>query len=209
MFCGCVTDAGTTSARPDFRQVLENLYQGRALIPFASGQSIPLSPNTLWVVSRGVVQLTTLYPSGDEGLLGLAGPAMPFGLPLTLIHPYQANALSDVDLMSLTVEEIQRSLELSKGIYTHLIRRLGQTEALLALAGHRRVEDRLRDLLMLLKQEFGQPQTQGTCLSVRLTHQHLANAIGTTRVTVTRLLGQFRQEGWLTVTPERYLLMTA
>lgn len=208
MFCGCVMDAGTTTARPDFRQVLENLYQGRALIPFANGQSIPLSANTLWIVSRGVVQLTTLYPSGDEGLLGLAGPAMPFGLPLTLIHPYQANALSDVDLMSLTVEEVQRSMELSKGIYAHLIRRLGQTEALLALAGHRRVEDRLRDLLMLLKQEFGQSQPHGICLSIRLTHQHLANAIGTTRVTVTRLLGQFRQEGWLTVTPERYLLMT-
>ncbi|MEO0541602.1 MAG: helix-turn-helix domain-containing protein [Cyanobacteria bacterium P01_A01_bin.105] len=36
-------------------------------------------------------------------------------------------------------------------------------------------------------------------MSVRLTHHQLATIIGTTRVTVTRLLRDFRAEGWVTI----------
>lgn len=195
------------ASTPDLRQILEELYQGRSLHPFRSGQLIPLYSNEVWIVCRGVVQLSTLYPNGEEALLGLASPSMPFGLPITLIHPYQATALSDVDLMQLAVSEIEQSPALAQGIFPHLNRRLRQTEAFLALAGHRRVEDRLRQLLLLLQQEVGQPTADGTRLSVRLTHQHLANAIGTTRVTVTRLLGQLRDEGWLTIDGSRHIVL--
>ncbi|MEL6763450.1 MAG: helix-turn-helix domain-containing protein, partial [Cyanobacteria bacterium J06607_6] len=41
---------------------------------------------------------------------------------------------------------------------------------------------------------------------VRLTHHQLATAIGTTRVTVTRLLKDFKEEGWLQ-TQQRYLIV--
>ncbi|KGF72553.1 transcriptional regulator [Neosynechococcus sphagnicola sy1] len=195
------------TVQPDLRQLLEELYQGRTLHPYRSGTMIPLYPQEIWVVCRGVVQLSTLYTSGDEALLGLVGPAMPFGLPLTFIHPYQAIALSDVDLMALTMSDVKKSPTLAHSLFHHLTRRLRQSEALLALAGHRRVEERLRHLLLLLRQEFGQPNPEGMRLNVRLTHQHLANAIGTTRVTVTRLLGQFREEGWLLVDANRHLVI--
>jgi CRP-like cAMP-binding protein len=195
--------------QPDLRKLLEELYQGRSLYPFSSNQIIEMLPNEIWVVSRGVVQLGTLYDTGDEALLGLAGPSMPFGLPLTLIRPYQATALSDVDLMRLTMAEIEQSSVLSQGIFRHLTRRLRQTEAILAMVGYRRVEDRLCHLLLLLKQEIGQPlmDGSGTRLSVRLTHQQLANAIGTTRVTMTRLINQLRERGWLTIDRHRYIVL--
>ncbi|MEB3357516.1 MAG: Crp/Fnr family transcriptional regulator [Synechococcales bacterium] len=193
----------------DLRQVLEELYQGRNLHPYASGQSIPVNSQEIWVVCRGIVQLGTLYATGDEALLGLACPSMPFGLPLTSIRPYQALALTSVDLMRLSMVEIEQSPILAQSIFRHLSRRLRQTEALLAMVGYRRVEERLRHLLMLLKQEVGQPtEDGGSRLSVRLTHQQLANAIGTTRVTVTRLLSQLREEGWVTVDRQRHIIIT-
>lgn len=195
------------ASHPDLRRLLEDLYQERTLYPYRGGQTIQMSPNEIWIACRGVVQLSTFYPSGDEALLGLACPSMPFGLPLTLIHPYQATALSDVDLLGLTVAEIENSPLLAQSIFRHLGRRLRQTEAVLALAGHRRVESKLRNLLLLLKQEVGQPVETGTRLSVRLTHQHLANAIGTTRVTVTRLLGKLQREGWLKIDQSRHIVI--
>lgn len=193
--------------QPDLRQVLEHLYQGRSLSAFRAGQAIPLNPQDVWIVYRGVVQLSTLYPNGDEALLGLAGPSMPFGLPLTLIHPYQATALSDVDLMCLSLAEIEQSDTLAREIFHHMSRRLRQAEAMLAMVGCRRVEERLRQLLLLLQMEIGQPVAGGTRLSVRLTHQHLASAIGTTRVTVTRLLGQLREEGQLVIDDRRHIVL--
>ena len=193
--------------QPDLRQLLEELYRGRSLQPYRSGQAIRMLPDEILVVCRGVVQLGTLYDSGDEALLGLACPSMPFGLPLSFIRPYQAMALTDVDLMRLRVVEIEQSPMLAQGIFRHLARRLQQTEAVLAMVGYRRVEERLRHLLTLLKQEVGQPNPNGTRLSVRLTHQQLANAIGTTRVTVTRLLSQLQEEGWLIIDSTRHIVL--
>jgi CRP-like cAMP-binding protein len=196
-----------TASQRDLRQFLEELYREKHLLTFRTGQTIPLNPNEIWIVSRGVVQLSTLYPNGDEALLGLACAFMPFGLPLSLIHPYQAIALSNVDLMRLTLAEVQQSAELTQEIAQHLIRRLRQSEAMLAMAGCRRVEERLRQLLVLLQMEIGQPAPGGTRLSVRLTHQHLASAIGTTRVTVTRLLSKLKQEGRLKMDKDRHIVL--
>lgn len=195
------------SPQPDLRQLLEELYRGRSLQPYRSGQPIRMLSDEVLVVCRGVVQLGTLYDSGDESLLGLACPSMPFGLPLSFIRPYQAFALTDVDLMRLRLVEIEQSPTLAQGIFRHLTRRLQQTEAVLAMVGYRRVEERLRHLLVLLKQEVGQSHPQGTRLSVRLTHQQLANAIGTTRVTVTRLLSQLQEEGWLIIDSSRHIIL--
>ncbi len=195
------------SQHSDPRELLEELYQGRTLQGFRAGQSIPMNPNDLWIVCRGVVQLNTLYPNGDEALLGLACPSMPFGLPISLIYPYQAIALSDVDLMSLTLAELQQHPGLMQEFFQHLARRLRQAEAMLAMAGCRRVEDRLRQFLLLLQMEVGQPSPEGMRLTVRLTHQHLASAIGTTRVTVTRLLGKLREEGWLKLDGDRHIIL--
>jgi len=196
-----------TSFQSDWRQLLEGLYRERTLHPFRSGEAIMMHPREIWVVCRGVVQLSTFHPCGDEVSLGLISPSMPFGLPLTLIDPYQAIALSDVDLMRLTMVEVEQSPTLSQGLFKHLSRRLQQTEALLASVNHRRVEDRLRQFLMLLKDEIGQPSSTGSRISVRLTHQHLANAIGSTRVTVTRALGQLQEEGWLTIGRDRHIVI--
>ncbi len=197
----------STIVSPDLRQLLEQLYQERTLQPFRSGQIIPMRPDEVWVTCRGVVVLNTLYPTGDEALLGIVTPSMPFGLPLTWISPYQAIALTDVDLLPLTLTEIEKSPALCQGIFRHLGRRLQQAEAFLALSGCRRVEDRLKQLLILLQHEVGQSIATGTRLNVRLTHQQLANAIGTTRVTVTRLLGQLKREGWLTIDAKRHIVL--
>lgn len=189
------------------RQILEDLYRERTLTPYTMGQTIPLYPDEWVVVCRGVVQISTFYTNGNEALIGFAGPSMPVGLPLTALDPYQATALTDVDILRLSATEVESSEILAQGLLRHMIRRLRQTEALLALSGRRRVEDRLQQLLGLLALEIGTPTPTGIRLNVRLTHQNLANAIGTTRVTITRLLNRFRQQGWLSFDKQRHLLL--
>ena len=73
--------------------------------------------------------------------------------------------------------------------------------------GLRRVEERLRAFLDLLAADYGQPVEAGIRVGVRLTHQDLANALGSTRVTITRLLGQLRDEGWLVLESGRHLVV--
>lgn len=176
---------------------------------FSRGELLPLEGDGLWQVGQGVVQLSTAQSNGDEVLVGLAGPGMPLGMPLTGLVSYQARALTDVYCLWLSLAELGRSGTLAQVLLFQLIRRLQQTEALLAItAGQRRVEDRLRHLLLLLAQEVGEPVPAGVRLTVRLTHQSLANAIGTSRVTCTRLLGRFQSWGWVNWGVDRHLLVT-
>lgn len=190
----------------DYVAVLEQLYRERTLTPYVAGRTIPLRLNEVLIVCRGVVQLYTIQPDGSETLLGLAGPSSPIGLPLTIVDPYWATALTDVDMLPLPIAEVESSPLLMAGIYRHLMLRLQQSEAWLAIAGKRLVADRLRQLLLLIAQDFGQVETCGVRIPVRLTHHQLAAAIGTTRVTVTRLLKDFKIEGWLQ-TQQRYLIV--
>ncbi len=189
------------------REWLEELYRERTLIPYKAGEILELRPRELWVVYRGIVQLLTLHPTGDEVMLGLLGPMMPLGLPLTLLETYQAVALTDGDLLRLNWDEVQQSPRLTQEMNLQLTRRLQQTETMLALAGKRRVLDRVHGFLLLLSHEFSTPTAEGLRLDVRLTHQHIANALGTTRVTVTRLLGQLRDDGFLHLGLDRHLYL--
>ncbi|MGB5772028.1 MAG: Crp/Fnr family transcriptional regulator, partial [Crocosphaera sp.] len=124
------------------------------------------------------------------------------------MESYQVKGLSDLYLKWHPLEEVKTSPELSQMAFTQLVRRMRQTEALLAIAGLKLVEDRLQQLLHLLQQELGETREEGTRLKVRLTHQNLAATIGTTRVTVTRLLGEFQRQGWLSFDSDRHIIIT-
>lgn len=181
--------------------------EGGRLHFYERNENIPLITEGIWQVYRGTVQLSQLSHQGDEILLGWAQPSTFFGSWLTHVDAYQAKGLCEVYLKFHALNEIQTSPQLSQLAFTQLVRRIRQTEALLAIAGLKRVEDRLQQLLFLLKQELGEPVNRGTRFGVRLTHQNLASAIGTTRVTVTRLLGEFQRQGWLEFDGDRHIVI--
>ena len=91
--------------------------------------------------------------------------------------------------------EVEQSPYLAQNLMKALTRRLQQTEALLAISGDRQVKDRLRHLILLLKKELGKDTAEGRQLSLKITHQQLANILGSTRVTMTRCLKALKQEG--------------
>lgn len=185
----------------------EDSPEGRRLHFYDKNEQIPLVDEGVWQVYRGTTQLSQLSISGEEILLGWAQPSAFFGLWFTHLDSYQAKALSEVYLKWYSLSEIESSPQLAQMVLQQVIRRMRQTEALLAIAGLKRVEERLLQLLELLKQEMGQSINEGTRLNVRLTHQNIANAISTTRVTVTRLLGDFQKQGLISLDSDRHLII--
>jgi CRP-like cAMP-binding protein len=198
-------DAGRSDA---IRDVLEASYQQRNLLHIAAGNAVPLLKNTLWLVVRGMVKLEAVTVHGDPLLLGLAGPNEPFGEPLTNVGAYGASTLTDTDLLCLTCAEIEQAPHLAMALLQSVISRHRQAETLLSLLGLRRVEERVRGFLELLAQDYGQACEDGLRLNLRLTHQELASALATTRVTVTRVIGGLRDEGWLQLDGERRLVVS-
>lgn len=180
----------------------------RNQVHLTAGSVVPLLKNSLWVVTKGMVKLGAVTEQGDELLLGLVGPQEPFGEPLSMVEAYEAVTLTDCDLTCLTLEEVAHSPELSMAMVKAVSARLRQADYMLALLGLRRVEDRVRGFLELMAQEYGEPCDQGLRVGLRLTHQDIASALSTTRVTVTRVIGQLKDQGWLKIDAHRHLVVS-
>ena len=75
-----------------------------------------------------------------------------------------------------------------------------QASTLLRLSRVRPAESRLFPLLLWLGERFGRVSSRGVSLcfdDMNLTHRHLAEISGLTRVTVTKAITHFRQRGYL------------
>jgi CRP-like cAMP-binding protein len=184
-----------------------NPCKDRPVHCYSKGEIIPLEPHKIWLVSKGVVKLTTMSDRGQEMLIGLAQDSMIFGSSLTALQTYEATALSKVQLVSIPLSEVSQSPRLIQFLLPLISQRLRQTESFLSIYGQLYVEDRLYRLLELLKQEIGQPVEDGVRLRIRLTHQDFAGACCTTRVTITRLLGKLQQEGKIEFDAHTHLVL--
>jgi len=201
------TPARESSQTPSFVELLEASYEKRSLVHLPAGSRVPLLKKSVWLVIRGMVKLSAISVQGDELLLGLAGPNEPFGDPLSNVEVYEATTLCESDLLCLTCDEIAASPHLAMALLQGMGVRYRQSEAMLGLLGLRRIEDRVRGFLELLANDYGQPCDQGLRLNIKLTHQELASALSTTRVTVTRVLGSLKDEGWLQLDGQRRLVI--
>lgn len=183
-----------------------HLYNDRRIYSYSKGDSIPLNVDQVWFVCRGVAKLTAISHTGEEMVIGLAQDSMIFGIPLTSLKTH-ATAICRTQLIPIPLQEVAHSPHLAN-VFLHAInQRLQQTERFLSIYGQLRVEDRFCCLLTLLKQELGQPVKEGIRLRVRLTHQDLASLCGTTRVTVTRLLGKLQQSGKVFLDSHNHLII--
>lgn len=190
-----------------FRELLETSYQRTSLVQMGPGSSVPLLRHHVWLVVRGMVKLGCVTIHGDEVLLGLAGPNELFGESLAGPEAYEAATLSDCDLLCLSHAELEKHPCLSPVLLEAVSQRQRQSQAMLALMGLRRVEDRIRGFLELLALEYGVSCPQGLRLTAKLTHQEIASALGTTRVTVTRIIGQLKEMGWLSIDTQRSIIL--
>ncbi|MDZ8259802.1 PAS domain S-box protein [Nostoc sp. ChiQUE01b] len=184
-----------------------DIFNNRPIHKYAKGETIPLNPLVIWYVSQGLVKLSTYCETGEEMLIGLATAGMVFGSSLTSLNIYQATALADVELVSIYAVEVAASPTLSHTLLPKINQRLQQTESFLAIYGRRRVQERFHHLLQLLKREVGETVPEGTRLSVRFTHEDIASACCTTRVTITRLFGKLQEEGIISFDLKKHIIL--
>ncbi|HLO88895.1 MAG TPA: helix-turn-helix domain-containing protein [Nostocaceae cyanobacterium] len=180
--------------------------ENRPIHKYAKGEVIPLNQLLIWYVHRGLVKLNTFCETGEEVLTGLVTAGMVFGSSMTSLPVYQATALTDVELVITYLAEIKNFPQLSQIFLPKIEQRLQQTEAFLVISSRRKVEERLHHLFELLKKQVGEKVPGGIRLTIRLTHEDIANACGTTRVTITRLIGKLQQEKIISFDDKKHII---
>jgi CRP-like cAMP-binding protein len=186
---------------------LESREKELVLQQYNRGEEIFLVDGEIWQVYRGVVQLSRVQHDGREIISGWITANGVFGDFTDDVLLYRAVALNDVYARKHSVQELVKYPDLARQFVTRFSDRLIQSQHLLTIIGTSKVEDRLRNLLSLLKQEMGESVENGIRLPVRFTHQHLAEAIHTTRVTVTRILGDLQQQQVICFDDDRHIVI--
>lgn len=162
---------------------------------FASGDLMTLKPDHYWLLQQGIVKTCTWTEEGAPITLGYWGEADLIGQPLSLVYPYQVKCVTVVNALLIPLDCTPKITDL---IQSHI----QQTEEVLWIQRSNKVYQRLRRILLWLSHKFGQKLEIGQLIDFRLTHQELAELVGATRVTVTKLINQLEKEGFLS-RPER------
>lgn len=167
---------------------------------FARQALLPLLPDVLWQIERGTVRTCTWSPDGLPVTLGYWTEGDVVGCSLSRVNPYEIECLTSVEARYIPSGRWNLVLE---GIMGHV----QQTEEWLAIAHTPRINQRLLQILVWLARKFGREVKGGQLIDLRLTHQAIAESIGTTRVTVTRLLNEFEREGTISRHRRQYIIL--
>lgn len=150
---------------------------------------LPLQVDQLWRIESGIVRTFTWLEDGCLVTLGFWGTGDVLGKALSrTTTPYHAECLTEVKITPLAPDQWHQETNA-------LIEHIRQSGELLEILHCSQTEVSLLRALNWLAKRFGQDNQTGRRIDFRLTHQELAELIGATRVTVTRMLNDFEKRG--------------
>ena len=180
---------------------------------FARGKLIYLPSDTsegCFLLATGRVRIFSVSPDGKQSIVAFIEPGDLFG-ELAIFEPARRDEFAEAAEKSVVVlipGEVMRTLALDNTALTFGITKL------IGLR-RRRIERRLRGLLfrsnrqrlihllLELAEQFGHQTARGVQITIKLSHQELSGVIGSTRESVTLLLGELQQEGLVQVARRR------
>jgi len=167
---------------------------------------IPHQPTeTLFILKQGRVRIFRVSPDGRALTTAILEPGTIFGEMVVVgqvMHDNFAEAMDDVVVCVMTKADVHRLLlgdpRIAARISETLGRRLGELEQKLSDAVFKSVPERIATaLLALAAGHTARPMARGA--QVKLTHEQLAALAATSRETATKVLGEFADQGLVTL----------
>jgi len=156
---------------------------------------------TFYLILSGSVAVVRIAPDGRETILSILKERDFFGEMSvfdTSVRAASVRTMTDVEVGVIERDDflglIDKTPRIGRLLVIALSERLRAANKLIAATTSQDIRARLASLLLNLMQNFGEPVSSGTRISLRLTNQEMANMIGTTRETVNRTLNRFWDE---------------
>jgi CRP/FNR family transcriptional regulator, cyclic AMP receptor protein len=182
-------------------QELERIKYASAYPPgavlFVEGQA----PRGVYIICSGRVKLSTTSRDGKTLILRIAGPGEVLGLHATVSgKPYEltGETLQPCQLDFVRREDFLRFLEHHGDACLNAAQHLSQNcqsayEMIRSLGLSHSVSEKMARLLLEWATD-GEATKDGIRIKISLTHEEIAQLIGTSRETVTRVLSEFREK---------------
>ena len=169
--------------------------------------------STIYLIKSGRVRLFKISEGGKEITLDILKEDDIFGENTFLEdskHTMNAQAIEDTFICSCDKEHFTLLLQnprTSLKIIQLLGKKLNDYTDQVANIAFRDVKGRISSTLLRLADEYGTPSPEGVTLNIELTHQDLANLVNASRVMVTNVLINLRQEGAIATKGQKISLL--
>jgi len=170
----------------------------------------------VYLLKEGRVKISRISEEGREVTLALLEPGEIFGeLEVLGDSPRDtlAEALDDSQICvvskDLFLEMVRSKPEFSFRLTKLMGARMQKIERRVEDLVFKDVPSRLAHLLLDLAENHGRKTPEGILIQIKITHQEIANLIGSIRETVSAILGEFKREGWISFEGRQMTLIRA
>lgn len=181
-----------------FEEINHQAVYPKGTVLFLEGQS----PRGVWVLCAGRAKLSACSREGKSLILQIAEPGQLLGLSATLsgepyeltaetLEPSQAAFVKREDFLLYLKENGEACLRAAQHLSNSYH---AACEQVRSLGLSNSCAEKLAKLLLDWGTRFGEQTPQGTRVKLGVTHEEIAQMIGTSRETVTRLFGHFKHE---------------
>lgn len=164
--------------------------------------------SSLYIVNQGVLKAVVPTSLGRDRIADLYGPGDVLGVATIESgrHAETVEAVHDACLTPLDPQQAMNDRKLRDYIVSSMARQLRRSRQAIDDA-ELPVGARVTRAFLRLAERFGQhaDDQTGVKLPLALTHEDLASLTGSSRVTITRILGELRSEGALSGTRGIYV----
>jgi CRP/FNR family cyclic AMP-dependent transcriptional regulator len=169
--------------------------------------------NSVLLLASGRVKICNITAEGKQAILAFIEPGELFGELAVFdegARDEYAEAVEKTTVVLIPGEYFSELMEkhaaLSVGVTKLIGLRRRRIERRLKYLLFRSNRQRLINLLLELSETYGRQTNDGLLLDIKLSHQDLANVIGSTRETVTVTLGELQAEGRLVLGRRKVVL---
>jgi CRP/FNR family cyclic AMP-dependent transcriptional regulator len=169
--------------------------------------------NYMYLVLSGKVKVAKAGASGKETILAIHRTGDFFGEMALLdgkTAPATVSAMEDSKIMSISGADFHKYLLHNQKVMLQIIqvlcarlRQVWQTQSLSSSTA----DARIRMGVYQLAKRHGIRDAHGTIIDLKITHQELAEMVGTSRETVTRVLTKLRERGIIEIDQRRITLI--
>lgn len=203
------------------RQALLRLQEIKATSVYPKGALLCLegqAPRGIFVLCTGRAKLTTTSAEGKSIILRVAEPGEVLGLTAVVsnspyeatietLEPTQANFISQADFVRYVSEYPDVGLKVAKQLTHNCKCAYGEIRSI-GLSNS--VPEKIAKLILKWSEQHltsAGRKPEEIAFRVTLTQEEIAQFVGTSRETVSRVLSDFRKKGWLRITGVIWIIL--
>lgn len=174
-----------------------------------------MTSEVMYIILDGEVKVVRSMEEGKDIIVSMHSSGEFFG-ELSLLDgkttPATVIATKDSTTALITKAEffslIYTQREVLENVLHILCARLRDSIGKIELLNFNNAAQRIKMLFMMMAENYGERTPQGTVLTIRLLHQDIADMVGLTRETVTRVLDRLKKSGEIEFLDKKRIRLT-